>query len=42
MAYEKVGRHGDRLVRPVGWAFLAWAALAAAQPGPLPTFLGGS
>lgn len=31
MAYEKVGRHGQRLVRPVGWALLASAAVIAAR-----------
>lgn len=33
MAYEKIGRHGHRLVRPVGWALLACAAFVAAGPG---------
>ena len=33
MAYEKIGRHGQRLVRPVGWALLASAAVVAAGPG---------
>lgn len=42
MAYEKVGRRGNRIVHPVGWAFLAWAALVATQSASLPTFLGGT
>lgn len=32
MAYEKIGRHGHRLVRPVGWALLGSALVVAAGP----------
>jgi predicted metal-binding membrane protein len=31
MVYEKVGRHGDRITRPVGFALLALAALIVAH-----------
>jgi predicted metal-binding membrane protein len=31
MVYEKVGRHGDRITRPVGFALLALAATIVAH-----------
>jgi predicted metal-binding membrane protein len=41
MYYEKAGRHGARVVRPVGIVLLAWAGLVLAHPGWLPAALSG-
>ena len=40
MAYEKVGRHGDRLVPVAGTAFIALSALVLVHPGWLPQLFG--
>ena len=42
MVYEKIGRYGDSIVRPVGAILLGVAALQLAHPTWLPVALGGS
>jgi Predicted metal-binding integral membrane protein (DUF2182)/YtkA-like len=42
MVYEKIGRHGDGIVRPAGAVLLGAAALQLAHPAWLPVALGGS
>ena len=42
MVYEKIGRHGDRVVRPAGAVLLAAGALQLVHPTWLPEALGGS
>lgn len=42
MVYEKIGRHGDSVVRPAGAVLLGAAALQLAHPPWLPAAVGGS